>query len=238
MKIKALAHASFLIIRDDGFRIVTDPYEPGEMHYPAVEESADLVIRSSADDFGHCFAEMIGGNPEVITATDLVDDSLTVAGMTIDAIGVQESLIYKESPIDNAMYCFTIDGLRIGHMGDVGNPLTESQLSGLESVDVLFALTGGPPTLDLKDLDVVIDHVKPSIVIPMHYQLLPDRITMFPVTDFTDRYDSQYVHFHDTAEMEISQKTLPETLSIHVLKSSVLEQPTKTEAPVSSMKPQ
>ena len=35
--------------------------------------------------------------------------------------------------------------LKIGHMGDVGNPLSETQIEFFKGVNILLVLTGGPP---------------------------------------------------------------------------------------------
>jgi len=222
MKIKWFAHASFLV-EGDGLRIVTDPYHPEEMGFPVITEPADIVIRSSADDRGHCYAEMITGNPEVVTATDIVDSGTTVKGLTITAIPVLESIIHKDSPLDNAMYRFTVEGVKIGHMGDVGNPLTDEQLEALSGVDVLFALAGGPPTIDIDDLEQAIRAIQPKVVIPMHYRLPGTRLKMLPVTDLTDRFPAEAVVWVDGPEVELSRETLPADLRIFVLKSSLVQ---------------
>jgi L-ascorbate metabolism protein UlaG (beta-lactamase superfamily) len=221
MKIKWLAHASFLI-EGDGLRIITDPYHPQEMGFPVITEPADIVIRSSDDDRGHCYAEMIRGEPEVVTATDIVDSGATVQGLTISAIPVLESLIHKDSPLDNAMYSFTVEGIRISHMGDVGNPLTDEQLEGLADTDVLLALTGGPPTIELDDLYQAIEILKPRLVIPMHYKLPGTRLKMLPVTEFTRRFADEAVEWVDGPEIELSRNTLPHETRVAVLKSSLV----------------
>lgn len=151
MRIKWLAHASFLIQGGGGVRIITDPYTPEEMNFGYIKEPADIVIRSSSDDEGHCFAEMIQGHPEVATATEFADQQIIVKGIPISAISTQESLIYKQDPRDNAMYRFELDDIRVGHFGDVGNRLTEDHLSKMSGIDVALVPTGGPPTIDLED---------------------------------------------------------------------------------------
>ncbi len=236
MKITWLAHASFLI-EAAGIRLITDPYRPGQMSYPPVTESADIVVRSSADDDGHCFAEMIPGDPTVVTTTELPGDQLTIEGITFDAIPVQESLIHKDSPIDNAMVCFTLEGIRVGHMGDVGNPLTDGQLAALAGVDVLLALTGGPPTLELDDLDAVIRFVRPRIVIPMHFQLLAEPVTMLPVTAFTERFPREHVEWMGEASVMLDADRLPPPTRVVVLDSLVLGPPPKSVSAPPSLPP-
>jgi L-ascorbate metabolism protein UlaG (beta-lactamase superfamily) len=222
MKIKWFAHASFLV-EGDGLRIITDPYHPAELAFPPITEPADIVIRSSADDLGHCYAEMIPGNPIVVTATDIVETGATVRGLRIMAIPVKESLIHKDAPLDNAMYRFTIEGINLAHLGDVGNALTEEQLAGLANADVLFVLAGGPPTLNLDDLCRAIDILKPRLVIPMHYHLPGTRVKMFPVTEFTSRFPAGMVNWVDGPEIELSRDDLPADTRVVVLKSSVVE---------------
>jgi L-ascorbate metabolism protein UlaG (beta-lactamase superfamily) len=221
MKIKWFAHASFLI-EGDGLRIITDPYHPAEMNFPPITEPADIVIRSSDDDFGHCYAEMIPGDPLVVTATDIVATGATVKGLHVTAVPVLESLIHKESPLDNAMYRFTLSGIDIAHMGDVGNPLTAEQLAALAKPDVLLALAGGPPTLDIDDLCRAIEIIQPRIVIPMHYQLPGTWVKMLPVTELTGHYPAETVVWVDGPEIELTQATLPAEMQVYVLKSSMV----------------
>jgi L-ascorbate metabolism protein UlaG (beta-lactamase superfamily) len=224
MKIKWLAHASFLI-EGDGLRIITDPYMPEEVNLPPITEPADIVIRSSDDDLGHCYIDTIPQGYELVTTTEIVDTGTTVKGLEITAIPVQESLIHKESPLDNAMYRFTLEGINITHMGDVGNRLSEAQLAALAGTDVLLALTGGPPTLDLDDLYEVVNALKPRLVIPMHYRIPGPKFFMLPITDFTQYFPEQAVRWFETPEVELSRDTLPAETRIYVLQPSLVGQP-------------
>jgi L-ascorbate metabolism protein UlaG (beta-lactamase superfamily) len=220
MRIKWLAHATFLI-EGEGIRIVTDPYTPEVMGFPAIQESADIVIRSSADDAGHCNAAMVGGNPLVLTATEWGEEVETRHGLKVKAIPTQESLIHKEKPADNAMYRLTLEGIRISHMGDVGNRLTEDHLRALSSTDVLLAPTGGPPTLDLDDLCDAIKILRPRLVIPMHYHLPETSVKMLPVSEFANRFPSEAVEWGNSAEVELHASNLPTTTRVLILKPGI-----------------
>ncbi|MCP4425691.1 MAG: MBL fold metallo-hydrolase [Chloroflexi bacterium] len=221
MKIRWLAHASFLI-EGNGLRIITDPYEPNEIiNLPPVTETADIVVRSSDDDEAHCFIDTIPPGFELVTATDIVDTGATVKDIPFRAVWSQES-IYKEDIVrDNAMYRFTLEGIQISHMGDVGNPLTSEQMAWLAGTDILLALTGGHPTIALPDLHEVIATVKPKVVIPMHYKIPGPRFSMLPVTDFTAHYPEAMVDWLDSAEVEFSKESLPDETRIVVLKPTL-----------------
>ena len=223
MKIRWLAHASFLI-EGDGLRIITDPYEPNEViNLPPVTESADIVVRSSDDDEAHCFIDSIPPGFKLVTATGIVDTGLTVKGIRFDAIWSQESLIHKEVVRDNAMYRFTLEGISITHMGDVGNSLTEAQMDALAGTDILLALVGGPPTIELADLHEVIERINPKVVIPMHYKIPGPRFFMLPVTEFTGHYPDTMIDWLDSAEVEFSKDSLPGETRIVVLQPTLFK---------------
>ena len=224
MKIRWLAHASFLI-EGDGLRIITDPFEPNEViNLPPVTETADIVVRSSDDDEAHCYVETIPPGFELVTATDIVESGATAKGVRFEAIWSEESHIHKEVVRDNAMYRFTLEGINITHMGDVGNPLTKAQMDALAGTDILLALVGGPPTIELADLRDVIEHIKPKVVIPMHYRIPGPRFFMLPVTAFTNHYSDEMVTWADSSEVQFSQASLPDETHIVVLKPTLFRE--------------
>lgn len=221
MKIRWLAHASFLI-EGDGLRIITDPYEPNEtINLPPITEPADIVVRSSDDDEAHCYIDTIPPGFDLVTATDIVDSGATAKGVDFSAIWSEESHIHKEVVRDNAMYRFTLEGINITHMGDVGNPLSAEQMDALAGTDILLALVGGPPTIDLVDLHQVIQRIGPKLVIPMHYRIPGPRFFMLPVTDFTSHYPEEKVTWSDSPVAKFSSDSLPAETQILVLKPSL-----------------
>ncbi len=119
------------------------------------------------------------------------------------------------------MYRFTLEGINITHMGDVGNPLTEKQMDALAGTDILLALVGGPPTIELDDLNEVIKRIKPKVIIPMHYRIPGPRFFMLPVTEFTGYYPEKSVAWSESSEVEFSQDSLPEETRILVLKPTL-----------------
>ena len=221
MKIKWFAHAAFLL-EGDGLRIITDPYMPSRMGFAPITEPADIVIRSSADDNAHCYAEMIPGQPVVVTATEIGPDGHRIGDLTIAGIPAQESLVHKETPRDNALYRFSLEGLRIAHFGDLGNRLTPEQLAALAGADVCLVPTGGPPTIELDDLCDALRLLRPRLTIPMHYQLVGSKIRMLPVTAFTQRFPADQVTWLDGSEVELTRQTLPAEPRILVLQPSTI----------------
>lgn len=76
----------------------------------------------------------------------------------------------EEGKNSTTMYRILIDGLRIGVTGHVHPDLTEAQLEGLGTVDILFVPVGGNGyTVDGVGAHKIIKDVEPRIVIPTHY---------------------------------------------------------------------
>ena len=218
MKIRWYGHACFRI-EGDSVAIVTDPYTPEVAGLDPVEEPADVVIMSSATDRFHSNASMLHGDPDVLNALEIASSGPVEAkGVVFEALPTMESLEHKESPDQNAIYRFELERVSILHLGDLGNPLTDEQLTQLGGrVDILLALTGGPPTIELADLDRAIEEIGPRIVIPMHYQIPRLRLNILPLEAFTSRYPEEAITRVGSAEVELSQSTLPRTLRIYVL---------------------
>ncbi len=217
MVITWYGHACFGI--HDGVRIITDPYTPKVAKLRPAPDEADIVIMSSDDDAYHSDAASVPGKPQVLNALTIAREggSRVAGGVRFDAIEAQESIVHKAQPDFNAMYAFTIDGIRIAHMGDVGNALTAEQIDFLRGTDVLLALTGGPVTIDLADLDTVLEAVRPQIVIPMHYKIPNLPLNIFGLEAFTSRFPAEMVEVRPETALALTWDRLPEQMRIVAL---------------------
>ena len=221
MQLKWYGHASFRITRSDGFTLVTDPYTPATSGYAPVTEPSDLAIASSATDDFHCRVDLIPGNPITVNALEIAKEGgmQEVAGITIQAMEAMEMEDHPfHDPDQNAMYRFEVDGIKIAHMGDVGNALTDRQIAFYEDIDILLALTGGIPTIQLDDLKVLIDRVKPKFVVPMHFRTLTylQRNT-FWIETFLAYFDDANVDFAFDYKIELTKDDLPSQTRVLVL---------------------
>lgn len=71
----------------------------------------------------------------------------------------------------NIIFRIELDGISIGHLGDLGHPLESAQLERLEGVDILMIPVGGVFTINGKQATEAVSQIEPRLVIPMHYQL-------------------------------------------------------------------
>ena len=204
MKIKWNGHASFTITAADGTVIVTDPYEPGcfggGIKYDPVDDRADVALVSH-DHADHNFAKSLKGGPAV----------LTTAGKAkgIDFAGVEVAHDEKggKERGKNVMFAFSVDGVRIGFMGDLGHLLSPDQLQALGQLDLLFTPIGGVFTIDPAGAAKLIDQIKPKLVIPMHFKTPKCGFPLASVDDFAKTQTK--VKKTGKSELELSVKDLP-----------------------------
>jgi L-ascorbate metabolism protein UlaG (beta-lactamase superfamily) len=221
MKLKWYGHASFRITADDGTSVITDPYNPETAGYKTFTESSDIVIISSDNDSFHCRADLIPGNPIVINALELAQSgkARVEKRITFEAVAAMEALNHRfHDPDQNGMYKFTVDGVSIGHMGDMGNALTKEQLEFFKGVNVLLALTGGHPTIELADLKTAIGIIQPKLVVPMHFRTLTYKPrNTFWIETFLNYFDDKEVDFACASEVEIRKESLPQGTRVLIL---------------------
>jgi L-ascorbate metabolism protein UlaG (beta-lactamase superfamily) len=220
MKITFYAHASFRLETPE-VSVVTDPYTPGVSGFQPIDEAADLVIMSSATDRFHSDPSHVRGQPTVVNALlDVPPEGITVRGVPIRSFPTSESLTFDfgRDPDANAMYLFTLGGVRVLHMGDVGNAIAPAVLEILTGqVDVLLALTGAHATIGLEELDRAVAVIEPRITIPMHYWHPRGVLKIEPVDRFLERHPDRLISYLDGTALTIDPARLPEAPQIIVL---------------------
>ena len=214
MRIKWLGHACFLITSDTGIRIITDPYMPaGDLTYGEINETADIVTVSH-EHLDHNNTKAVRGNPVILRkygkAKDI--DFKAIATFHDANKGLQRGA--------NTIFCFTLDGLRICHAGDLGHMLDNKTIIELGRVDIMLIPVGGNFTLDAPGADKVINMIKPAVVIPMHYQTEKSRgMKISSVAAFIR--DKSNVTRLNSSEVELKAENLPAAGRIIVLQPAL-----------------
>lgn len=217
MKVKWLGHASFLITSEGGVKIITDPFEPGTfgVDYGKIEEAADIVVVSHEHP-DHNYVKGVPGHPQVIRGAE----GHQVKGVQFTGIASYHDDSGGSQRGPNNIFCFTVDGVRLCHLGDLGHQLSDKQLAAIGEVDILLTPMAGNFTLDPAGAHRVIDQVKPRVVIPMHYRT--DKCPTFPVSDvepfLTGKANVKRI---DASEVEFKRGQLPASTEIVVLKHAL-----------------
>jgi L-ascorbate metabolism protein UlaG (beta-lactamase superfamily) len=215
MKIKYLAHASFLITSKDKIKIITDPYAVGQgINYHAIHESADIVSISHGHG-DHNNAKSIEGHPAIIQTAG----EQTIKGIDIKGLAVYHDETGGSQRGANIVFCFKIDGVHICHAGDLGHLLDSRQVSSIGLTDILLIPVGGFYTLGLPEVSEVIGALAPKIVIPMHYKTPDTAYPIKPVEEFLQ--GKKQVRRVNSSEIELSSRDFKKETEIIVLQPSL-----------------
>lgn len=215
MKIKWLGHACFLITSGGGLRVITDPYAVGGgINYSPIHETADVVVVSH-DHGDHNNVAAVQGKPEVVkgTGTNIAKD-IQFKGIATShdaSEGRQRGL--------NTVFCFTIDDLKLCHLGDLGHVLSPVQITEIGAVDILFVPVGGFFTIDAAAASHVCDQLKPKVVIPMHFKTPKCGYAIAGAEDFLK--GKKGVRKVNGNEVQFDRQKLPTAMEIVLLQPAL-----------------
>lgn len=210
MKVKWLGHASFLVTSDSGVKVITDPYVAGMgINYDEIKETADVLTVSHEHPDHNNTA--IPGDPKVVKGAGTTE----VKGISFKGIESFHDASGGSERGPNTIFCFTVDGVRLCHLGDLGHPLSAEQAGAIGEVDVLMIPIGGVFTIDAAGASAVVAQLKPRVAIPMHYSTTKCLYPIAPVEAFTEGKEN--VKKASGAEVEFKAGALPAATEIVVL---------------------
>ncbi len=218
VKIRWYGHACFLITSPGGTRVLTDPY-PGNMGYGNRRFEADLVTVSH-EHFDHNSVASVEGDPEVVrglAGDDWAQVEKTVGDVTVWSIrGTYHDEAQGSERGKNALFLIETGGLRILHLGDLGEVPSAEIAERAGRVDVLLVPVGGVFTVDAEGATRVTELFDPRIVIPMHFRT--PAIADWQISDERPFLEGKSgVKRLGVAEVAVSADTLPAEREIWVL---------------------
>jgi len=139
-----------------------------QFDYPPVGTVEPDLLLVTHEHFDHNAVEAVGGSPEIVRSTagtfeTPVGEVIAVASEHDDVAGTLRG--------PNTIFRFTLDGLRIAHLGDFGQAgLRPAQREAIGEVDVLLLPVGGGPTVGGESAAAIVRELRPRLVVPMHYR--------------------------------------------------------------------
>ena len=215
MKVKWLGHSCFLITSRDGLRVITDPYAVGGgINYSPIKETADVVVVSH-DHGDHSNVSTVQGKPEVVKGSG----TKTTKGIQFKGIATYHDASQGKQRGLNTVFCFTMDDIKLCHLGDLGHVLSPEQVNEIGGVDILFVPVGGFYTIDAPVASQVCDQLKPKVVIPMHFKTPRCAYPIAGVEDFLK--GKKGVRGVRDSEVDLEQEKLPAATEIVLLRPAL-----------------
>lgn len=200
MKIQWLGHSCFKLTESTGTTVITDPFKPSTVGYAMAYESADAVTLSHAHD-DHNFLDAVKGDPTVIDTAGNHD----FKGISIN--GIQSFHDEENGAVrgENTIFKFSLDGVTVCHLGDIGEPCSPELIEQLFPVNILLLPVGGTYTVDAEGAKEYVEKIMPDVVIPMHYKTKHCEMDIDRVDAFLRLFDDESVEERDETTLEFDR---------------------------------
>ena len=117
----------------------------------------------------------------------------------------------------NSIFVFEVAGLCIGHLGHLHHEPTDAQYAALGRLDVVMAAVDGGLTVDHPTMIRIVNRLKSSIVLPMHW------FTRSSLERFLDGVSGEFaIERTGRSSIEVSLRTLPSRPTVMVLEPRFL----------------
>ncbi|MBO4350322.1 MAG: MBL fold metallo-hydrolase [Proteobacteria bacterium] len=208
MKLSFIAHATFTLDLTDGRRIVIDPYEAmtfkGRFNYPPFKTHADFVLVTH-EHIDHNYLGDIQNIP-VVVRKSWHDKALRITSFFVwhDK--------FEGTKFGGGVWMKMIEaeGIRLLHMGDCGEILTDEQISALGKIDVLLIPVGGFYTIDGHEAADLARRIGARTTIPCHYKT---PLCSLPITG-PEEFLLHCTDYHELETHEIDVSRLPSGIAV------------------------
>ena len=209
MKIKWYGHSCFELRFSGGPYVVADPFDD-HVGYPLCEARAYIVTTSHGHG-DHSYVASVQGCPTVLNRSGM---------FTLDDLLVKAVKSYHDAENggrrgDNLIFIYESDDLKLAHLGDLGHEPDLKQYAALDGTDVLMIPIGGYYTIDTDTALKVIEHIRPRVVIPMHFKT---PVMDFPISDEKQFAGAMKATYWDGTEIEITRDNIDSLPAAVILK--------------------
>jgi len=194
--------------QDKEATLVTDPYGPETgLRFPRT--LAPDIVALSHQDLKRFPLDAFTNKPFVISDPGEYE----IKGIFSYVIPVLNA--EKKHP-HGLIYRFEIEGMSVGFLGALDRMLTEEELGGLESIDILLLPVGGGNALTAKQAREMIGMIEPRIVIPIGHHVEGIKQALGTADAFCKELG--VCKRQDVNKLKISKKDLPtDDMLVYVL---------------------
>lgn len=208
MKIQYFGHSCFYVKNKEA-SVLLDPFNSQMVGLKMPKIEADIVTVSHQHE-DHNFVAAATNNPVVFD----FPGEYEVKGVKV--FGYQSFHDQEQGARrgENIIFKVIINNVVLTHLGDLGHIPTEGLIDELEDTDVLLVPVGGTYTINASEAKQLVELIKPSITIPMHYHLdkhNPEQFaSLSQLSDFLKLMGQEAITTVNKLEIK-SEEDLPES---------------------------
>jgi len=158
-----LGHSCFRI-RGKEATVVTDPCPPTS-GYNIGKPTADIVTISHNSE-NHTYVKAIAGKPVIVNQPGEYE----IHEAFITGVATNKNASKGAEQGKNVAFIIEMEGLRVCHLGNLGQTPTAEQAEEMTGADVLLIPVGGGDTIDAAKAAEIVSLLEARLVVPMHYK--------------------------------------------------------------------
>jgi len=210
MKIRWFGHACFLFTNSEGKKILTDPFDTS-VGYNLPDAEPDIVTISHSH-LDHNATHLLKGNPIVVEG----EGQTQISNIKISGFKTYHDEEQGKKRGINIIYLIETDNIKILHLGDLGEILSDELKNKLGDIDILCIPVGGVYTIDAEGAKKVVEKLNPKIIIPMHYKTPHLKFDLAKVDEFISKINYPVKKFQEK-EIEINKENIPTYTEVWIL---------------------
>jgi L-ascorbate metabolism protein UlaG (beta-lactamase superfamily) len=219
VRISYITHSSYLIQGAGGISAITD--------YAGYHGNVDFI--PDVVTMNHAHSSHFTGAPEPAIPHVLRGWSDTFGEAVTHHLELEEVLIRNVSTDirsmggvetnGNSIFIFEMEGLCIGHLGHLHHEPNEEQYAAIGRLDVVMVPVDGGMTLDTASMVRVVERLKSSLVLPMHW------FSGASLQWFLEGVEGEFdIDIRRESEMTLSLRDLPQRRTVIVLQPEYLRE--------------
>lgn len=159
---------SYIITSAEGESVVVDPTSMPSVDIVDINPAAIISTHAHDDHVSKKFTDAYDCQKIMYTKADINTKDFHI--YTVPSSHVDDTILDEAT---NYIVVFEVDGIRIAHMGDIGQTvLTDEQLAAIGNIDIAFMqFENSYSNMSLKNEKGfnLIEQLNPKIIIPTHY---------------------------------------------------------------------
>ncbi len=212
MVIDWLGHSCFKVTLKNGTRILLDPYDDRTGYTPHTVEADIVTISHNHGD--HNDLSHVTGRYTVVNTPGVHD----FGELTIEGFPTWHDKEQGAKRGGNICFMLSVKGMRVCHMGDIGEIPSADIMARLKGSDILMIPVGGRYTIDAHEALEICEALEPNIIIPMHFRTAATSIEIAPLSDFLEAAGREYDVSHlGKCSINIDKATLKKRTRIVVM---------------------
>jgi L-ascorbate metabolism protein UlaG (beta-lactamase superfamily) len=199
MKLTWLGHSCFFIETENSTRIMCDPSDEATGYDIVPRECEMLLISHPHHD--HNNAALALGDYYKIEGPGEYE----ARGVKVTGLETYHDHHCGKRRGCNTVYVIEADGLKIVHMGDIGEIPDERTMAAIKNADVLLIPVGGVYTVGGEEAAETVRLASPKVAVPMHYKTDALRFELEELSGFINNISGYYVEYAESPSLTVSK---------------------------------